>query len=133
MYKRQDYKEADYEKLYSFIKHKIPHRSLLILFTNFESISALRRQLPYLQRISKNHLLVLIFFENTELRELLVSEPQNTEQVYIKSIGESFAFEKKLIVKELEQHGIITILTPPEKLTVNTINKYLEIKSRGMI
>ena len=127
------FKEADYERLYVFLKRRIPQRSLLLLFTNFESLSSLRRQLPYLQRIAKSHLLVVIFFENTELTELLSSRPENTEEIYIKTIGEQFAYEKKLIARELEQHGIMTILSPPDLLTVNTINKYLEIKSRGMV
>lgn len=125
--------EADYERVYTFVKHKIPQRSLLILFTNFESLTAVRRQLPYFQKMARNHLLVIVFFENTELNELLESTPQNTEEIYVKSIGENFAFEKQQIVRELERHGIIAILSPPKELTVNTINKYLEIKSRAMI
>ena len=125
--------ESDYARLYAFVKRKIVHRSLLILFTNFESLNAMRRQLPYLVKLSKQHLLMVIFFENTELRELIQSQPEKTEDIYIKTIGENFAFEKKQIVRELEQHGIISILTPPEQLTVNTVNKYLELKSRGMI
>ena len=134
LYKEQTrFLEADYAKLYTFLKRKVAQRSLLILFTNFESIQAMRRQLPYLQRISKQHLLLLIFFENTELDELVNSRPQNTEDIYIKTIGENFVFEKQQIVKELEQNGIITILCPPEQLTVSALNKYLELKSRGMI
>ena len=125
--------EADYGRLYAYIRRKISHRSLLILYTNFESLTAMRRQLPYLVKISKQHLLVVIFFENTALRDLLRSRPESTEEIYIKTIGENFDFEKKQIVLELEQHGIAAILTPPEQLTVNTVNKYLELKSRGMI
>ncbi|MDW3651247.1 MAG: DUF58 domain-containing protein [Bacteroidia bacterium] len=130
---KTQYLEADYERLYTFVKHKISQRSLLILFTNFETLTAVRRQLPYLQKIAKNHLLVVVFFENTELSGLLESNPKNTEEIYIKSIGENFAFEKQQIVRELERNGIISILSPPQSLTVNTINKYLEIKSRAMI
>ncbi len=125
--------EADYARLYSAIRSTVSQRSLLILFTNFESMTALHRQLPYLQKLARNHLLLVIFFENTELKELLESEPSNTEDIYVKTIGEHFAFEKKLIVKELERHGILAILTPPQYVTVNTLNKYLEIKARGMI
>ena len=125
--------EADYARLYTAVRSTVSQRSLLILFTNFESITALNRQLPFLQKLARNHLLLVIFFENTELKELLVSEPQNTEDIYIKTIGEHFAFEKKQIVKELERHGILAILSPPKQLTVNTLNKYLEIKARGMI
>ncbi len=125
--------ESDFHRLYSFTKRKISHRSLLVLFTNFESLNAMRRQLPYLKMLARNHLLLVVFFENTELRDLLNSSPDNIEEMYIKTIGEGFAFEKRQIVKELETHGIASILTPPEKLTVNSVNKYLEIKARGMI
>lgn len=125
--------EADYGRLYAMVKRKIAQRSLLILFTNFESVQALQRQLPYLQRLSRQHLLMVIFFENTELRQLLESRPQRMEDIYIKAIGEQFAFEKQQMVRELERHGIIAVLTPPSQLTVNALNQYLEIKSRGMV
>ena len=46
---------------------------------------------------------------------------------------EKFSFEKRQIVKELGQYGIQTILTAPQNLTANTVNKYLELKSRGLI
>lgn len=127
------FQEADYERLYAFVSRHLSHRSLLVLFTNFESQTAMRRQLPYLQRLAKQHLLLVVFFENTELGELLESRPVTTEDIYIKSIGEQFALDKKLIVKELERHGIQAILTPPAELTVNAINRYLEIKARSMI
>ncbi|MFD2571227.1 DUF58 domain-containing protein [Spirosoma soli] len=125
--------ETDYESLYASVRTHIRQRSLLLLFTNFETVSAMHRQLPYLRRLAKDHLLLVIFFENTELRSLLDQPAADTEQIYLKTIGEKFTFEKKQIVKELSQYGIQTILTAPQNLTANTINKYLELKARGMI
>jgi len=93
----------------------------------------LQRQLPYLRKIAQNHLLLVVFFENTELRDLTGSATDNVESVYIKTIAEKFAFEKKMIVKELQQYGILSILTPPKDVTVNTLNKYLELKARQAI
>jgi uncharacterized protein (DUF58 family) len=122
--------ETDYEKLYALIRTRITQRSLIVLFTNFESLSGLQRQLPYIRAIAKNHLLLVVFFENTGLQQLRASEATDTEELYIKTIAEKFAYEKRLIVKELQQHGIATILTAPENLTVHTVNKYLEIKAR---
>lgn len=127
------FQEADFERLYIFIKRKITQRSLLILYTNFESISSLQRQLPFLRKIAHHHLLLVVFFENTELKELIFSQPRNTEEVYVKAIGENFSFEKRQIVRELELAGIYAVLTPPENVTINTINKYLELKARGKI
>jgi uncharacterized protein (DUF58 family) len=122
--------ESDFEKLFSVIRNRITHRSLIILFTNFESLESLQREMPSLKRIAKYHLLVVVFFENTELRKLQEGHAAAMEDIYIKTIAEKFAFEKKLMVKELIANGIISILTTPENLTVNTINKYLELKNK---
>lgn len=128
-----DFKESDFSRLYIDVKRKITNRSLLLLYTNFETLDALHRQLPYLQAIAKNHLLVIIFFENTELKEMLIEEVDTTREIFDKTIAEKFIYEKKLIVNELNKYGIQTILTEPQHLTVNTINKYLEIKARGLL
>jgi hypothetical protein len=45
-------------------------------------------------------------------------------------IAQKFAHEKKQIVRELAQYGIMSLLTTPEHLTVDVVNKYLELKSR---
>ena len=125
--------ESDFEKLHAQISSRITQRSLIILFTNFESMSALQRQLPYLRSIARNHLLLIIFFENTALGQLTRQRAKNIEGLYIKTIAEKFAYEKRLIVKELQKHGIATILTAPQELTLHAVNKYLEIKARQAI
>lgn len=125
--------ESDYEMLYMQIRNRIKHRSLVILYTNFESLSGLNRQLGYLRSIARHHLLMVVFFENTELHKLSHLDAKNVEEVYIKTIAEKSAFEKRLIVKELKNHGILSVLTPPELLTVNAVNKYLELKARQAI
>jgi uncharacterized protein (DUF58 family) len=127
------YRETDYSVVYNHVRRKITQRSLLLLFTNFESIYGLHRQLPYLRSLAHQHLLVVIFFENTEVTSFLSKPADDLKEIYHKGIAEKFTYDKKLIVKELNRHGIQAMLTPPEHLTVNTINKYLELKSRGMI
>lgn len=127
-----NFMESDFGKLYKTIKHKITQRGLIVLFTNFESMDALHRQLPYLQGINKSHLLLVVFFKNTEL-ENFIANPSNNENAYEAAIVEKFIYEKNQIVLELNKYGIQTLLTSPEDLNVNSINKYLEIKSKGMI
>lgn len=125
--------DADYGLLRALVKRKITHRSLLILYTNFEHISSLRRQLPYLQAIAKKHVLVVVFFENTELHKLSMQEANSVPEIFDRTIARQFEFDKKVMVRELQQRGIQTVLTAPEDLTVNTINKYLEIKAKGLL
>ncbi|MBX2944746.1 MAG: DUF58 domain-containing protein [Cyclobacteriaceae bacterium] len=127
------YRESDFSALYGHIRRKITQRSLLLLFTNFESLYGMQRQLPFLKSLAKQHVLVAIFFENTTLTSLIHQPAENLKAIYHKAVAEKFTYDKKLIAKELQKSGIQTILTAPEHLTVNTINKYLELKSRGMI
>jgi uncharacterized protein (DUF58 family) len=127
------FKEADFSRLFVAVKRKLTQRSLLMLYTNFESMAGLERQLPFLRNLSKSHVLVVIFFQNTELTDLLESRPKAIKDIYYKTVAEKYDHEKRLIVRELRKHGIYSVLTTPKDLTINTINKYLELKARGLI
>jgi uncharacterized protein (DUF58 family) len=127
------YLETNMELLYSTVRSVIKQRSLVVFFTNYESMSGLERQLPFLKRIAKFHLLLVVFFENTELKKLSEESATDVEGIYIKTIAEKFAYDKKLMVKELAKHNIQSILTSPQNLTINTINRYLEIKAKQRI
>ncbi|WP_439129463.1 DUF58 domain-containing protein [Polaribacter sp.] len=129
---KTDFSESDFGGLYAVVKRKITHRSLLILFTNFETMDGLNRQLSYLRALAKNHLVLIVFFKNTELESLINTKPDNIQGVYDSIIAEKFMYEKISIVNELKKYGIQSVLTTPENLTGDTINKYLEFKSRGL-
>lgn len=128
-----DFADSNYESLTAMVYRRLSHRGFLLLFTNFETMSALERQLPYLKRLASRHLLCVVFFQNTLLKEIHESQPDNLEGIYIKTIADRFDFEKKQIVKELRRHGILSVLTTPQGLTVDVINKYLELKARQMV
>lgn len=125
--------ESNYELLYEAVRRLINVRSLLILFTNFESNYALDRALPTLRRLNRSHLLVVVFFENTEIQQLAAEPVIKTADIYRQTVARQFLNEKKEMVVRLRQFGIQAILTKPADLTINTINKYLELKSRGLI
>ena len=79
------------------------------------------------------HLLMVVFFENTELKKLIETGVETTEDIYIKTIAEKYILEKRMMAKELQQNGIVAVLSTPQNLTINTINKYLELKNRQSI
>lgn len=130
---KTNYFESDFSRLYVDVKKHINQRSLIVLYTNFETLDGLNRQLPYLKGIAKNHLLMVVFFKNTELNDLIDKKAENIQEIYDKVIAEKFDFEKRLIVNELRKYGIYALLTNPESLTIDTINQYLEIKARGIL
>jgi len=128
-----DFFESDYATLAAFLRQRVHQRSLLLIFSNFETKSAMHRQLGYLRMMARQHVVVVIFFENTELRHLLATPASDTEGIYVRTIAEKFAFEKREILRELRRYGILSLLTPPDQLTVETLNFYLALKARGAI
>ena len=94
LYKQKTgYKESDYSKLYIALKRKVTQRSLVLLYTNFESLSALKRQLPFLKRIKQQHLLVCIFSSKIrKSKKVIHRKAEDLEEVYTKGIAEQLAF-----------------------------------------
>ncbi|MGX9986360.1 DUF58 domain-containing protein [Soonwooa purpurea] len=125
--------ESDFNRLYQDVKFSLNQRSLILLFTNFETLDALNRQIKYLRGIAKQHLLVVVFFKNSEIHSLLKTNPESIQEIYDEIIAEKFEYEKKLIIQELKKYGIFSVYTLPENLNIDVINKYLEIKARGIL
>lgn len=125
--------EANFNALYQALKSHVRQRSLIFLFTNCNTLHSMERIKPILQLISKKHLLVTILFENSEIADLSDKRPDDLEEIYENTIAEKFLYEQQLIASELNTMGIHTIVSKPEELSINTINKYLELKSQGKI
>lgn len=130
---RTNYMEPNFELLYATVRRKITQRSLLMLFTNFEGPVSLQKQMKYLAGLAKNHLLLVVIFKNTEMYKLTDKTPQTIQEVYTQTIAEKMLHDKVLIQKELNRHGILSVLTTPDQLTPDVINEYITVKARGLI
>jgi uncharacterized protein (DUF58 family) len=134
LYRQQTtFGESDYSSLYVHLNKYISKRSLLVIYTNFDTIIGMERQLEYLRQLARRHVVLVVFFEDAELKEFAAQHPTSMEGYYQQVITEKFIFEKQHVIAKLRQHGIYSLLTEPDKLSVNIINKYLEMKARGTI
>lgn len=127
------YHESSLSALFAAIWRGIPRRGLIFLFTNFESLSSLRRQLFLLRRLASRHLLVVVFFEDTVLKEFHDKPAGSSDDLYTKPAIESLLMEKERIARELRSYGVSTIVTSPASLTMDVINKYLELKAANRL
>ena len=93
----------------------------------------MKRQLEYLRQLARRHVVLVVFFEDSEMKENAAKRATSIEGYYQQVISDKFIFEKNLVIAKLRQHGIYSLLTEPENLSVDLINKYLEMKARGTI
>ena len=127
-----DFAESDYSTLVVNTNHLVGRRSLLILYTNFFDYNGMLRQLPYLRQLNSRHRLLVVFFIDEERRDFINQQPHSIKEYYEHSIAAKIDHEQTLIINTLREFGINSLLTSPQNLSVNVINRYLEMKSRGM-
>ncbi|MFN8165518.1 MAG: DUF58 domain-containing protein [Bacteroidia bacterium] len=134
LYKEKEHHgEANYEILYSAVRNVVRIRSMIILFTNFESTYAMERAMPVLRKINRFHLLVVVIFKNTEIENFAARPAHSISDIYLQTIAGKYNSDKEHMATQMQLYGIQTIYTEPEHLSVNVLNKYLELKARGMI
>jgi uncharacterized protein (DUF58 family) len=130
---KTSFRESNLETVYTILKKNTSGRSLLILYTNYESVVSFERQLSILKKLSKNHLILLVSFVNNDLIDLVKTKAKNTQEIYRKVLAEKTINEKTLFMNRLNRYGIINLNVEPDKLDIAVLNKYLEIKNRGLI
>ena len=132
-HQKTSFNEVDIASVYTHAVKNVNQRSLMLMFTNFESIHSLNRQLPYLKLINRKHLLIVVYFRNTEVDKLLMDKANSTREIYDQAIGRQMLEEKLLIRDELSRAGILSLYTTPQNLNVDVINKYIEVKAKRML
>jgi len=125
--------EPDFELLFKSVNRLARNRSLILLFANFETKHTADRALPLLKKMSRKHLLVMVLFKDSELVDNANQPKESVEDVYRVTLAAKQASEREEIANKLRKQGIQTISCVPEQLSVEVINKYMELKSRGII
>ena len=126
-----DFRETDFERLFTLAARQVPTRGLFVLFTNFDTVNGLRRHLPALRSLAQRQLLLLVLFENAELTQAAERPVASVKDAYFETVATGFALEKRRMAQELARLGIHVIVSKPEALTVNAINGYLALKRCG--
>lgn len=125
--------ESDYSELCLALDRQLRRRSFVVLFTSFDALGSLYRQLPYLRQMNKRHRLLVVFYQDEEMRHFAASAPGDVEDYYQRVVAEKMMHERQLIVDVLQQQGIHSVLTSTRHLVIDVVNKYLEMKARRML
>jgi uncharacterized protein (DUF58 family) len=127
------FEASNLEQVFSTLEKNTQGRSLLLFYTNFESLPGLERQLVLLKKLAKRHLVLMITFINTEMEKIMDTSAYNLEDVYKKAIANNYLINKNTLFEKLSRYGIMHMKVRPDELTMAVINKYLEIKEVGLI
>jgi uncharacterized protein (DUF58 family) len=105
-------------------------RSLLVIFSEMENLMFEDTLLPYLVRMRRNHLVLLITLQDPILAQWSNHVINDSRSAFIKSTAIKIMLDRKAYVQQMTNKGIEVLDVAADRLALVAVNYYLDIKSR---
>jgi uncharacterized protein (DUF58 family) len=122
--------EPDYRAAFEFLRARTARRALVVLFTDLVDDEASRALVAAVTRLAGNNLVLCCLLADPQLAEVASKVPSSTTELYERVVAEDVQEARSRALAILRRRGVHTIDVPAERLTVATIQRYLELKSR---
>jgi uncharacterized protein (DUF58 family) len=121
---------SNYDEAFYYFKKKERHRSIVFLFTDFDTVEEAENILKMLPIISKNNIVIMILIKNETLEEIGFQGVKSHEDLFNKGVGLELLEERRKIISLLNRRGIFCVECAAEKVEYEAVNKYIQVKNR---
>jgi uncharacterized protein (DUF58 family) len=112
---------------------RLKRRALVILFTEFvDSISA-ELLIESLQRTANRHAVIFVTLQDPMLTRLTRHAPDRFEAVAQAVIAHEFQRERAVVLERIARLGVHCLDVEAGGLSMGLINRYFEVKQKGLI
>lgn len=125
--------ESAYREAFTQIAARWRRRSLVVLFTDLVDPDSSAEIINDLAILEDLHRVVCVTVSDPNITEASRGIPETSADVYKKSVAIQVLQERRQAISSLKRRGIWTIDSPPETLSADLINHYLELKARSSI
>lgn len=122
---------SNYDEAFYHFKKNERHRSIIFLFTDFETVEEAENMLKVLPVISKNNLVVIILIRNESIEKIATSNITNTDELFNKGVALELIEDRKKIISLLNRRGVFCVECEAEKLELTAVNKYIQVKNKN--
>ncbi len=122
--------EPDYRAAFEFLRARSGRRSLVVLFTDLVDDEASRALVAAVTRLAGHNLVLCCLLGDPQLAEVAARVPTSTTQLFERVVAEEVRDARARAIAVMRRRGVHTIDVPAERLTVATIQRYLELKKR---
>ena len=125
--------EPQYEQAFLWLQTHISRRSLVVIFTDLLDESASENLLSAVALLRPRHLPMCVTIRASEWDDLTKAIPSNVDEIYERSTLQESLHQRRMALKRLVQQGALAMDLPPGKLSQATMERYLEVKQRGLL
>jgi hypothetical protein len=84
-------------------------------------------------RILSKHLLLFAVIAQTDLQHLANKYPESPEQMFEIMAAQELVHRRETLLGRVRGKGALALEISPDALTTVLVNRYLEVKERGLI
>jgi uncharacterized protein (DUF58 family) len=127
------FEESDYDRAFAYVRTHVHKRSLVIFFTDMVDPVAQSAVLAQIGTLARRHLVVCVFMNDAAIDRALEQEPHAVTDVFATGVALELREERLVAAAALRRLGVQVIDVPAHDLTTALIDRYLQIKQRGLL
>jgi uncharacterized protein (DUF58 family) len=125
--------EPSYKRAFNFFGVNCKRRSLVVILTDLVDRDASAELLAHTSQLIPRHLPLIITIGDTDLRELVRARPSTSADVYRQAVAEQILQQRDEALTRIRHAGGLALDVPAGRLSLELVNKYLEVKERGLL
>jgi uncharacterized protein (DUF58 family) len=125
--------EPDYASAFRLLATRQRRRALVVFFTDVIDERAARQFVAYAGRAALRHAVVVVAIQNEALLEAARPATSGSLALFRSAAAEELVRERDEALARMRHAGITVLDVPPSRMAAAVVNRYLEIKSRGLL
>ena len=125
--------EPSYARAFSFVGTNCHRRSLIVILTDLVDRDASAELLAHASQLVPRHLPLIVTISDSDLRAMVRSSPASAAEVYRQSVAEEILRQREEALSRIHQLGGLALDVTAGRLSFELVNKYLDVKERGLL
>jgi len=125
--------EPDYAAAFRYLATRRLQRALILIFTDLVDARASSRLLRHVAALMPHHLPLLVTIADPAVQRYAQQGPATVGAVFRQAVARDLLEERAEALMGITARGGLALDVPPEGLNLSVVNRYLEVKRRGLL
>jgi uncharacterized protein (DUF58 family) len=124
---------VDYRGALEQIAIRCKRRSLVVFFTDLVDEDTSAELVTYMRLLRPVHLPLCVALQDAQVVAASRQSCETATQMYQRTVALDLLTERRRVLESLHKLGALVLDSAPEELSVNVVNRYLELKARQLL
>lgn len=125
--------ESDYRKAFNYVANKVRRRSMVTLFADIIDSVSSAQLLANVQNLAPKHLPLMLLMRDEDVDTISAERAEIPGELFRKVSAQNLLLDRRAALSKLTFRGVLALDLPPDKLSVEAVNGYLQLKARSLL